>query len=359
MPKLSRSSSLKWIVFVILILYGFTSNPTIHQRTKIAREKAEREAAEKAAREKAKKEVTEKADREREEKEAAEKVAREKAEKEAADKAAKEKAEQDAAEKVAKEKAEKDAAEKAAREKAEKEAAEKATREKSKKEAAEKSAKETAEKAKAIREDFPKREKRQVKTEYVVVMVGVIVIIIVSVLFSLGQSNYAKTTDIPVGIPTYTTTPTIIQTSQPTQTLTPSPTKTMSSTKTPTKTLKPSATPPEEIVATNACGVTIYVFDGSGSYGVKGIGYVEPNETFTLTGSFSRNWLPRGSEGTYGGIRLESTGPFHGVAEGQIGWVFVTESGTRCIKIIQGTNTLVLDTNALHLEIAITETPIP
>jgi len=67
---------------------------------------------------------------------AAEKAAKEKAEKEKAEKAAKEQADKDAADKAAKEQADKDAADKAEKEKADKEAADKAEKEKAEKEKA-------------------------------------------------------------------------------------------------------------------------------------------------------------------------------------------------------------------------------
>jgi hypothetical protein len=115
----------------------------------IAKETADREAAEKVAREKAENEAAEKARLKAEEDER-QRIAKEKAEREAAKKEAAEKArlkaEEDERQRIAKEKAEREAADKAAKENADREAAEKVAREKAEKDAREKTEKEAAEK---------------------------------------------------------------------------------------------------------------------------------------------------------------------------------------------------------------------
>ncbi|MDR3612726.1 MAG: tetratricopeptide repeat protein [Candidatus Obscuribacterales bacterium] len=134
-----------------------------------AKEKEEREAAEREAKARAEKEAAEKEAKAKAEKEAAEKEAKARAEKEAAEKEAKARAEKEAAEKEAKARAEKEAAEKEAKAKAEKEAAEKEAKAKAEKEAAEKEAKARAEKeakaqaekeAKAVEKEAAEREAR-------------------------------------------------------------------------------------------------------------------------------------------------------------------------------------------------------
>jgi formylglycine-generating enzyme required for sulfatase activity len=97
----------------------------IAREDETAREKEEREVAEKAARERAERDAAEKAAREKEEKENAEKLLRMKAARENAERIAHEKAERDAAKKLAREKQEQEKAEKIAREKATREAKQK------------------------------------------------------------------------------------------------------------------------------------------------------------------------------------------------------------------------------------------
>lgn len=171
------------------------------ERQRIANEKVDREAAEKAAKEKAEREAAEKTAREKAEKDAIEKArleaeeqakikaAKEKAESEAAEKASlkaeeeerqritKKKTERETVEKIAREReieqkkwfdktwadAEERVVQKAAKEKAEREAAERAERERKEKELREKQARETGEKAKR-EEETPARQPSDVQS---------------------------------------------------------------------------------------------------------------------------------------------------------------------------------------------------
>lgn len=220
------------------------------ERKRIAKEKAEREAADKLAREKAEKEAVEKARLEAEEL-ARQKSAKEKAERESAEKAWFDKtwaeAEERAILKAAKEKAEREAADKLAREKIEKEVAEKARlkadREQNIKEARLKKERETSENARrgSVNTQKVNQVKKSVKPEIptpnsgnqVVYWVGGFALLVFGMIF-LSSLNTPVPTPQPTAI-VYTLT----KTEMPTPSKTPAPSKTH----TPSKTPAPSKTP--------------------------------------------------------------------------------------------------------------------
>ena len=102
------------------------------------------------------------------------------------------------------------------------------------------------------------------------------------------------------------------------------------------------------IMANNSCGTRIFVFETQNGYPIIEA-YIEPNETFNLISVVKGEVSYQGK--TWEGLWLETSGPFH-ADKYEIGWVWKHS----CIKFLQGTSLVILNTDTLLFE---TATPNP
>ena len=103
-----------------------------------------------------------------------------------------------------------------------------------------------------------------------------------------------------------------------------------------------------KIMATNSCDGPIYVFKTPSQQEPIGDAYINPNESFRLTGTVkigSIYW----QQSMVVGYFIETEGPFHSSYSGT-GWIFWRNDIKPCITFMQGDKSAILNTGTLMFE---------